>query len=177
MGSLAPSVSFTKEILLAPNSAHPGEVSSSWVHRVCLVLQFSKHFFVTHVLRAGRGVEAGDKDISFGGSTPALPRWRWSMGRSRTASVHLLWPTTHWRKAHVDSVLLACLLSYSPMLRGDVGSSICLKNKTNPQKLPDQMALPSFKIRHVRVKCMVNLGFSQLKCILACCLPIDHAEC
>lgn len=144
-------MSFTKEILLAPNSAHPGEVYLSWMHRECLVLQFSKHFFVTHVLHAGRGAEVGGKDISFGGSIPALHRWRWSMGRSRTALLHLLWPTTHWRKAHIDSVLLACLLSYSPMqlrwlLRANVGSSICLNHKTNPQKLPDQMALSSFKI-------------------------------
>ena len=175
-------MSFTKEILLAPHSAHPEEVYSSWMHRECLVLQFSKHFFVTHMLCAGRGVEVGKKDISFGGSTPALHRWRWSMGRSHMALVHLLWPTTCCRKAHIDSVFLACLLSYSPTqrrrwLRGNVGSNICLKHKTKPKKLPDQLALPSFKITHIRVKCMVSLAFSQLKCILACCLPTDHVQC
>lgn len=95
-------------------------------------------FFVMHVLHAGRGVEVGKRDTSFGGSTPALHRWRWSMGRSCTALVHLLWPTTCWRKAHIDWVFLACLLSYLPMqlgwlLRGNVGSSICLKHKTKPK--------------------------------------------
>jgi len=44
-------MSFTKEILLAPNSAHPGEVYLSGMHRECLVLWFSKNFFVMHVLR------------------------------------------------------------------------------------------------------------------------------
>lgn len=77
---LSPSTSFTREILLAPNSAHPGEMYLRWMHRECLVLQFSKHFFATHVLCGGRRAEVGEKDISFGGSFSACTGgavWLW----------------------------------------------------------------------------------------------------
>jgi len=120
-------MSFTKEILLAPNSAHPwGSVLERDAQRVPCSVVFKEFFCYACAACAGRRAEVGEKDISSGGSTPALSRWRWSMGRSRTALVHLLWPTAFWRRAHTASVLLACLISYSPvqlrwLLRGKVG--------------------------------------------------------
>lgn len=43
--------------------------------------------------------------------------------------------------------------------------------------LPTKTALFVFKIIHVRMKCKVSLAFSQLECILACCLPTHHVQC
>lgn len=80
-----------------------GKCTWSGCTESALFCSFENIFFAKHVLCAGRGVEVGEKDISFGGSTSALHRW------SRMALVHLLWLTTHWGKAHFDS---ACLQSF-----------------------------------------------------------------
>lgn len=99
----------------------------------CLVLQFSKHFLLMLCMCCILGEEA-EKNSSFGGSSPALHRQRWSRGRGCTALVHLLCPTGPWREAHTGSVLLAHFLTQpvqlGQLLRWNVATASVLN--TNP---------------------------------------------